>query len=229
MLPPDRPPSGPTRRPRRTTNVWFVSALASLAVVSIAGCAAPEPDSGSAPTSCAAAVGSASRAAEVDEQVRLLDVALVACRSYDSFVGEMGRYPGIVGFDVPTFVSVRCGRVEDELVRTSPTCATVIVPATTVPVATLPDLVFVGDTLDGRRVEIRPSATIKFVGDVPEVVQQTVDITLESGCEGLIAQRDLWAARADDPLFGDEASVYARHAQNVADYIQCDSPPLPAG
>jgi len=229
VLSPDHLPSGPTRRPRPTTDVWIVAALASMIAMSIVGCTAPEPDSGAAPTSCAAAVASASRAAEVDEQVRLLDVALVACRSYDSFVGEMGRYPGIVGFDVSTFVSVRCGRVDDELVRTSPTCATVIAPATTVPVVTLPDLVFVGDTLDGRRVEIRPSATVKFIGDVPEVVQQTVDITLESGCEGLIAQRDLWAARADDPRFGDEASVYARHAQNVADYIQCDSPPLPSG
>ena len=229
MLLSSRLHSRPPRRRMRTTDTWVVAALASLAAVSIVACTAPEDDSARAPTGCAAAVASASRAAEVDEQVRLLDVALIACRSYDSFVGEMARYPGIVGFEVPTFVSVRCGRVDDDLVRTSPTCATVITPTTTVPLVTLPDLVFVGDTLDGRRVEIRPSATIVFVGEVPAVVQQTVDITLESGCEGLIAQRDLWAARADDPRYGDEASVYARHAQNVADYIQCDSPPLPSG
>jgi tagatose-1,6-bisphosphate aldolase len=66
-----------------------------------------------------------------------------------------------------------------------------------------------------------------FVGDVPQVVQQTVDIAIEAGCEGVIAQRDLWAARAIDPAMGDEASVYAHHAQNVANYIGCVSPPLP--
>ncbi len=229
MLPPERFPSHLPRRPRRTTAGFVGAAIATLAIGALVACTTTETDDAAAPTGCAAAVATASRAAEVDDQVRLLDVALVACRSYDSFVGEMGRYPGIVGFDVNTFVSVRCGRVDDEVVRTSPTCATVISPSTTVPIVTLPDLVFVGDTLDGRHVEIRPSATIVFVGDVPEVVQQTVDIALESGCEGLIAQRDLWAARADGPLFGDEASVYARHAQNVADYIQCDSPPLPSG
>ena len=102
-----------------------------------------------------------------------------------------------------------------------------IAPPTTPPPTTLPDLVFVGDTLDGRQVEIRPSATIQFDGDVPAIVQQTVDIALESGCEEVLAQRDLWASRVDDPRFGDEASVYAQHAQNVALYIQCDTPPIP--
>jgi hypothetical protein len=171
----------------------------------------------------------ASMAVEVDEQIGLLDTALVACRSYAAFTGELARYPGIIGYDAATFVSLRCARVDDELVRTSPTCATVIAPASTLPPTTLPELVFVGDTLDGRQVEIRPSATIQFDGLVPAVVQQTVDIAIESGCEGVIEQRDLWASRVGDPLYGDEASVYAQHAQNVADYIQCDSPPIPTG
>jgi hypothetical protein len=38
----------------------------------------------------------------------------------------------------------------------------------------------------------------------------------------VLAQRDLWAQRVDDALIGDEASVFAQHAQNVAAYIQCD-------
>ncbi|HEX6658535.1 MAG TPA: hypothetical protein VF065_10665, partial [Ilumatobacter sp.] len=88
-------------------------------------------------------------------------------------------------------------------------------------------LVFVGETLDGRRIEIRPDADTVFVGDVPQVVQQTVDIAIEAGCDGVIAQRDLWASRANDAVIGDEASVYAHHAQNVANYIGCESPPLP--
>ena len=89
---------------------------------------------------------------------------------------------------------------------------------TTAPV----ELVFVGETLDGRRIEIRPDADTVFVGDVPQVVQQTVDIAVEAGCDGVIAQRDLWASRVNDPVIGDEASVYAHHAQNVANYIGCD-------
>ena len=47
-----------------------------------------------------------------------------------------------------------------------------------------------------------------------------------SGCEGVIAQRDLWAAQIDDSSDGDIASVYAQHAQNVADFIQCETEPL---
>ena len=64
------------------------------------------------------------------------------------------------------------------------------------------------------------------MGEVPAVIQQTVDIAFESGCEGVIAQRDLWAARIDDSPAGDIASVYAQHAQNVANFIQCDTEPL---
>ncbi len=206
-----------------------MTALAIMVLVGFTACDAPGDDGSAAPTGCAATVADASQAAETDEQVRLLDAALVTCRSYRSFTDELARYPGIIGYDAATFVSLRCARVTDEAVRTSPTCATVIAPATTPPPTTLVEVVFVGDTLDGRQVEIRPSATIEFVGEVPAVVQQTVDIALESGCEGVIEQRDLWVSRVDDPLFGDEASVYAQHAQNVALYIQCDVPPIPTG
>lgn len=216
----DPPRSGRRRR---------LIAVAGIAVLALTACDPPSEEGITAPTGCAALVSEASQATEVDQQVDLLDSALVACRSYQAFTNELARYPGIIGYDSATFVSRRCGNVDDELIRTSPTCATVIAPATTPPPTTLPELVFVGDTLDGRQVELRPSATIQFSGEVPAVVQQTVDIALESGCEGVIEQRDLWASRVDDPLFGDEASVYAQHAQNVAVYIQCDPPPLPAG
>jgi len=198
-------------------------------VLTLVGCDPAGDDEQAAPTGCSASVAEASQAVEVDQQIDLLDDALIACRSYQSFTNELARYPGIIGYDVATFVSLRCERVTDPLIRTSPTCATVIAPPTTPPPTTLPDLVFVGDTLDGRTVEIRPGATIQFDGDVPAVVQQTVDIALESGCEGVIEQRDLWASRIDDSQFGDEASVYAQHAQNVALYIQCDPPPIPTG
>jgi hypothetical protein len=217
--PHQRPITRPATRRRFLLGLTTLVACASSALTA---CDPPGSPDAAPPTGCGAAVAEASAAVEVSEQVRLLDVALVTCRSYEALTGELARYPGIIGYDAATFVSLRCTRVTDDAVRSSPTCATVIAPATTTPQTTLPDVVYVGDTLDGRQFEIRPSATTEFVGDVPAVVQQTVDIALESGCDGLIEQRDLWAARVDDPTIGDEASVYAKHAQNVAVYIGCD-------
>jgi hypothetical protein len=199
-----------------------------VVVTAATACDAPA-DETSAPTGCAATVREASLATEVAEQVRLLDDAMIACPSFTALTSELDRYPGIVGYELETFVTLRCTRVDDESVRQSAACLTVVDPTTTLPRTTVPDLVFVGDTLDGRRVEIRPSASTQFVGEVPAIVQQTVDIAFESGCEGVIEQRDLWASRIDDPIEGDEASVYAQHAQNVADYIDCDAPPVVVG
>lgn len=179
-----------------------------------------------AATGCSSTVAQASRATEVDQQVRDLDAALVACRSYAALSEQLDRYPGIIGYDDLTFITLRCTNVDDDTIRDSPVCASVVTPDTMAPPTTQVELVYVGDTLDGRQVEIRPGATTEFAGDIPAVVQQTVDIAIESGCEGVIAQRDLWAARIGDPAIGDEASVYAQHAQNVANYIQCDVPPL---
>ena len=217
-----RPPFLPHRA--TTTSRGRALALAVIVSVSAAACDASGSDDASA--GCADIVRDASLAVEVEEQIRLLDRALLVCRSVDSLTNELERYPGIVGYETATYVSLRCAKVDDEAIREAPTCSAVITPATTVPPTTLPEIVFVGDTLDGRQVEIRPSATTRFEGDVPAVVQQTVDIAIESGCEGVIEQRDLWASRVDDTELGDEASVYAQHAQNVANYIKCDAAPL---
>jgi len=205
----------------------FVAVLV-LGIAVVAGCAKPDDDT-AATTGCAATVREASRATEVAEQVDLLDRALVRCRSLDELTAEMARYPGIVGYELSTFVALRCTSVTDDAVRSSPACASVVAPATTVS-ATTAAIAFVGETLDGRKIEIRPDADTAFVGDVPAPVQQTVDIAIESGCEGVRTQRDLWAARIDEPAIGDEASVYAEHAQRVADYIGCTLPALtPSG
>lgn len=200
--------------------------LAITAVTaSTAGCTASGDDDAS--TGCAATVAAAADAIELDEQKRLLDEALLQCRSVSALTVELDRHPGLIGFSPEAFVAIRCGRIDDPATRRGPTCSSVIAPTTTAPPTTVVDLVFVGDTLDDRRIEIRPSATTRFDGEVPEVIQQTVDIAFESGCDGLIEQRDRWFARIDDPATGDEASVYARHAQNVAAYIGCEVPPLP--
>lgn len=215
----------PTRRP----TVRAAAVASVLVLVGLTSACDPSDDAVDARPGCADTVREASQAREVDEQVGLLDDALRACRTLASFRSEIERYPSIIGYDPDTFVFVRCSRTDDDAVSRSPVCRAVVAPGTTVPPTTVVSLVFVGDTLDGRTIEIRPSSRTEFVGDVPAVVQQTVDIAVESGCDGVIAQRDLWAGRVDDPVIGDEASVYAQHAQNVADYIQCNAPPISPG
>lgn len=215
----------PDGRARSASRAW-IAAATGIAILALAACDPPGSGEANPPTGCAATVREASFATEVAEQVRLLDTALLTCRSYAAFTNEMADYPGIVGYELDTFVSLRCASITDETIRSAPACAAVIDPTTTIPPSTIAELVFVGDTLDGRQIQIRPSSSTEFVGDVPAVVQQTVDIAFESGCEGVIAQRDLWASRVNDPLTGDEASVYAQHAQNVANYIQCDAEPI---
>ncbi|NNE12927.1 MAG: hypothetical protein HKN41_11875 [Ilumatobacter sp.] len=209
------------RRPR------IVVATAALTAVLLGACD-PAADR-DASTGCRATVVEAADASEPEAQVRLLDRALVACGSYETFTRELARFPSVIGYDPATYVERRCNKVDDAAVREGPTCSAVVAPATTAPPTTLVELVFVGDTVDGRPIEIRPTADIQFVGDVPAVIQQTVDIAFEAGCDGVIAQRDLWASRIDGTPNGDIASVYAQHAQNVANYIQCDTPPLEAG
>ncbi len=205
-------------------------AVATFAIVAtvLAACS-PSDDEAEGRQGCADVMREASEAREVDAQVRLLDDALRICLTYDSFEAELTRYPSIIGYAPETFVLVRCTRAEDETVQNSPACRAVVSPTSTLPPTTVASIVFVGDTLDGRTIEIRPSATTEFVGEVPAVVQQTVDIAVESGCPGVIEQRDLWASRIDDPIIGDEASVYAQHAQNVAAYIQCNIEPVGSG
>jgi len=209
-------------RVRRLPSTAALS-LVAAALIALTAC---QPDDETASSGCATLVAEASAESEPSEQVRLLDRALIVCSSYDSFTTQLDRYPSSIGYDTITYVARRCANATDDAVLAGPTCSTVITPATTAPPTTVVDLVFVGDTVDGRAIEIRPGDGIEFVGEVPAVVQQTVDIAFESGCNGVIAQRDLWAERIDDSAEGDIASVYAQHAQNVADFIQCDSDPI---
>jgi hypothetical protein len=197
--------------------------MTSIVLVGASACTADEEPA--AATGCAAAVREASLSVEVDEQLALLDLAFSRCVSAASLTAEMDRYPGIVGYSVPTFVELRCGTTADDTLQSSAVCASIATPATTVATLSV-DVVFVAETLDGRRIEIRPDTDTPFVGEVPEAVQRTVDIAIEAGCAGVIAQRDLWASQVADPVLGDEASAYANHAQNVANYIGCVFEPI---
>ena len=86
---------------------------------------------------------------------------------------------------------------------------------------------YVGETLDGRQVEIRPSETVPFDGDTPVAIGEIV-AAAEEGCDRVYALRDEWTGRTTDPAYGDAASVFAQHAQNVAVYIRCEAPPADA-
>lgn len=191
-------------------------------MLAISACAAP---GGESATGCASTVEDASLQSEPSSQVRVLDRAMLIC-GYDAFTTALRLHSSSIGYDPVTYVERRCTTIDDEAVRTGPTCSAVIAPATIAPTTTLVELLFVGDTVDGRTLEIRPGAGIEFLGDVPAVIQQTVDIALESGCEGVIAQRDLWVSQIDDSTDGDIASVYAQHAQNVANFIECETEPI---
>lgn len=201
--------------------------LALLALPLLAPLVACTPDDApDASTGCAERVRVASRAIEPDDQVRLLDEALLACNSYEGFRAQVGQYPGIIGYDVDTFLELRCVNSSDERVGTTAACRAVVAPPTTPPPDVEVELVFVGDTVDGRRIEIRPSSDVPFEGDIPAVVQQTVDLAVESGCLGVLDQRNIWLERIDDSDAGDIASVFAQHAQNVAVYIGCEPDPI---
>lgn len=217
-------------RVRRRSPIAATSpGVVALAVVLAVASACDAPTDGQATSGCASLVEDAARQSEPGDQVRMLDRAMLACGSYDAFTSELQRHAGSIGYDPVTYATRRCERVDDEELRGTPTCAAVITPTTTAPPTTIVELIFVGDTLDGRPIEIRPGPGIEFVGEVPAVIQQTVDIAVESGCDGVIAQRDLWAGQITDSAAGDIASVYAQHAQNVANFIGCDTEPLSTG
>jgi hypothetical protein len=202
-------------------------ALAAALLAGGAGC--DRDDTVEQPT-CAGSVDAAADEIEVADQLRGLDEALLWCGSYDAYVAELAGQAGLIGYSPQTYVKLRCTNLADARLRDSPTCR-VANPPTTPPAVTTPDLVYAAATLDGRVIELRPSDAVPFRGDVPAVVQDTVDIAVSQGCPGVIAQRDLWAGRATteaaeaDPASGlspaDIASAYAQHAIHVALWIGC--------
>lgn len=82
-----------------------------------------------------------------------------------------------------------------------------------------------GETLDGRVVEIRPSSAVPFEGGVPEAIVRMTAATNE-GCDAVMSHRDDWLRRVGDEDYGDAASVFAQHAQNIATFMRCDPEPI---
>jgi hypothetical protein len=193
--------------------------LAGLVLAGAACDADPDEQSGVDP--CVRTIERASRTAEISDQIELLDSALLSCRSFTAYDAQLGRYPGIIGYDAMTFVSSRCAALAaDELVSESSVCSGVASPTSTT-VAGLPTIEYVGQTLDGREVTIGPDDT-EFVEGRPAAIVAIVDIAAEDGCAGVEGERDRWLAEATDPVTGDRASVYAQHAENVLAFIGCE-------
>lgn len=205
---------------RRRPSPLLLPALALALGIFALGCADEEPEV-TASDPCSAAMARAAGAVEVDDQITLLDKALVVCRSVSAFDAQLSRYPSIIGYDVSTFVENRCTTVDDSDVSRSMICSSFVTTTTTLsPV--VPDVVYVGQALDGRQIEIRPSDLIPFTEGRPAAVVQIVDIATEDGCEGAESEFDRWRQRTDDPDIGDEASVFAQHALNVMQYFGCE-------
>ncbi len=186
----------------------------------VVGCVDDEPATTASGDACRSAVDDAADAAEIPEQIAMLDTALVVCRSYDAFAAELAERPQIIGYDALTFVTRRCLSAGDT-VRSSTICTTTVTTTASTTAPTEPPISYVGRTLDGRDVTIVPDADTQFIDGTPAPIVQIVDIANEDGCEGVEQEQERWTALADDPLVGDEASVYAQHAINVASFIGC--------
>jgi len=197
-----------------------------LAVLVLVGACDADAEEQSGGDPCVSSIERASRAAEISDQIEFLDSALLSCRSFTAYDAQLGRYPGIIGYDGLTYVSTRCAAlVDDELVKESAVC-TDIASSTPSTIPGVPALEYVGQTLDGREVTIGPDDT-EFVDGKPVVIVAIVDIAAEDGCTGVEAERDRWLAEANDPITGDEASIYAQHAENVLAFIGCEVPTSP--
>ena len=198
--------------------------LATLAVAPLLASCGDDGREAAAQVTCQSIVEGAARESELQRQIEILDRAIAACSGIAALDVELQRHRGLVGFDTATFVTGRCARTSSTATQLSAICAAAQPPDQ---VAAPPEdevEVYVGQSLDGRSVEITDEQ-VAFVEGKPTPIVQLVDIATEDGCEGLAAERARWTALLLDPALGDQASVYARHADNVAAFIGCEAPP----
>lgn len=200
---------------------WLILTVVVGATTWTAACSTDEPEVAPGDP-CRATIDQASAEAEISRQVELLDQALLICPSVEAFAVNAQRHPTLFGWDVATYLGTRCTTVEDDAVRRSRICRTGSVTTTTLAPADVLDVVYVGTTLDGREVEIRPSPGRPFDDGIPSVIEAMTDVAIQDGCDGVRAVYESWVVRVDDVLIGDEASVYAQHALDVLAYIQCE-------
>ncbi|MEX2627244.1 MAG: hypothetical protein WD225_10210 [Ilumatobacteraceae bacterium] len=207
------------------------AAVALLAAIigALGACTSDGGDDVAPTDPCRATIDEAGAAAEIADQIDLLDQALVVCATPEVFSANVERYPTLLGWDVSTYLSNRCRSADVDAVRRSRICTSENVAPTTNPSTDVPDVVYVGTTLDGREVEIRPRPGRPFEDGRPEIVDDMADIAERLGCDGVESEYERWVEQIDDPQVGDEASVYAQHALDVLAFVQCDLPADVAG
>jgi len=190
------------------------------------GCSEPEPQVVSAEP-CVELMNEMAMAREIDEQIELLDTALVVCRSPEAFSAAMRRHEAAVAVEPMEFVTARCEEPPSVRVGGSRICRSVVTTTTSTSVPDDLDLLtYTGRTLDGRDVEITSADTL-FTEGRPATIVQIVDIGTEDGCDGVQREYDRWIPFITSPDLGDEASVYAQHAINVLGRLGCDTPTPP--
>jgi hypothetical protein len=211
----------------------------ALVAGTLTGCAADTDDVVTADP-CARRIADAADAIDIDDQVTLLDEAMYLCRSLEEFTAGVAGHPGIMAVEPVVFLARRCVRSDIAAVRESPICDTEAVGALVEPESSVTeasgvspavpaaDPVYLGETLDGRTVEIVPDADTPFVDGRPQVIVRMVDLAFSDGCDGLVDEREYWTARSAEPAIGDEASVYARHAVSLMEFIRCEAEQDPA-
>ena len=201
---------------------FVVAAVITAALPWVVSCAAD--DATFVPLDpCERRVADAADAIEPDDQVALMDEAIFLCDDLTGIVTAVAEHPGLLGVDTVTFLGRRCARTEQAAVATSPVCTDPLVRAATTGPADDGEgpVGYLGLALDDTEVLIVPDADTPFIDGRPQAISAIVDLAVIEGCAALLAERNRWSARVGDDEAGQEASVYARHADDLAAYLGC--------
>jgi hypothetical protein len=171
---------------------------------------------------CRDSLDRAAVAREVNQQIALLDAALVICRDVSTFAEGLRLHPGAIAVAPTTFVQRRCENPPNQTVARSSICQAVVPPTESTPSDNSVQ-VYVGRTLDGQTVELR-SDRIRFTEGRPWGIVEIVEISTRQGCAGLAGLYAQWIPLLELEDRGDESSVYAQHTLNVMQSLGCESP-----
>lgn len=162
-------------------------------------------------------------AREVDQQLTLLDAALVVCRDADTFSDGLRFHPGAIGVTPATFIQRRCESPPDQVVARSSICLSVAPEGLITGGDNAEAAIYVGITLDGRRVELR-SDRVAFTDGRPSGIVEVVEVGTRRGCDGLAELYQRWIPLVGLEDRGDEWSVYTQHTLNVMASQGCEPP-----
>lgn len=206
------------RQPRRWPLV-----VGALCLLTLNTACTREPVATVSVDRCRDLLDRAAIAREVSQQLTLLDAALVVCRDADTFSDGLRLHPGAIGVAPATFIQRRCESPPDQVVARSSICLSVA-PEGPAPDGDNPQVqVYVGITLDGRRVELR-SDRVAFTDGRPAGIVEVVNVGTRRGCQGLEDLYRRWIPLVGLEDRGDELSVYAQHTLNLMASQGCEPP-----